>query len=496
MIAIGASSSMITAMTIPPAATSATLALHSAADTAPNVGGHHGPFRVISADCHAVGRPDDFRPFIESQYLDAFDDENRKRIELARETRKASEDGGLLFSRGAGGVPVARGHRGSRPRRHRGPVGLRPSHPGARGRRRRRGGGVPERRPVRHRSWWRAGAARAAHRRTARVQPLARRLLRAGARPSRGDRAAADPRRRALDRRDRTSAAAGLKGVSVPLLFDDPGAPPLYHEQYEPMWAACAANRLPVHVHGGAGPDYGGGIDTLTRIMLYVTEVPLWPRRACSTSCSGTACSNATPTCSWCSPRAPATGCRRSSATSTTCTGRRTSRTSVRCCRCTERVLGAPVLRRVVVGVTRGDRHALRDRRRLHDVRLRLPTRRGHVAAHVRLGRRDARRDSRARATQDPRWERGTPLRLRPRPAGAHRGNASASRSPSSPSAARCRRSDTQVDRPGTMPRVLGPTLPAQHLLGSRFTPWGDEVDDSKLERWGAWRASRSWCSC
>ena len=36
---------------------------------------------------------------------------------------------------------------------------------------------------------------------------------------------------------------------------------------------------MPVHVHGGAGPDYGDGIDTLAGIMLYVTEVPMWPKR-------------------------------------------------------------------------------------------------------------------------------------------------------------------------------------------------------------------------
>lgn len=34
-----------------------------------------------------------------------------------------------------------------------------------------------------------------------------------------------------------------------------------------------------MHVHGGAGPDYGDGADALTAIMLYVTEVPIWPRR-------------------------------------------------------------------------------------------------------------------------------------------------------------------------------------------------------------------------
>ena len=76
-----------------------------------------------------------------------------------------------------------------------------------------------------------------------------------------------------------TAAARGLKGVTVPILFDDTEAPPLYHERYAPMWAACEANDMPVHVHGGAGPDYGDGVDPLAGIMLYVTEVPMWPKR-------------------------------------------------------------------------------------------------------------------------------------------------------------------------------------------------------------------------
>ena len=73
--------------------------------------------------------------------------------------------------------------------------------------------------------------------------------------------------------------ARACKGVTVPILFDDAEAPPLYHERYAPLWAACEANGMPVHVHGGAGPDYGDGVDTLTGIMLYVTEVPMWPKR-------------------------------------------------------------------------------------------------------------------------------------------------------------------------------------------------------------------------
>jgi predicted TIM-barrel fold metal-dependent hydrolase len=237
-------------------------------------------FVLISADCHAVGRPEDFRPFIESQYLDAFDEENRKRIELAREARKASEDGGLLFSREA--LEEYHSHDETEDNVMGGTAGQWDSE--------RRiteleDDGVvaevvfPNGGPF---VTGRGGASVPPELRIAGLRAYNRWLA---------DFCAQAPGRRAgiaqLPIHDvelsiaeiERAAASGLKGVSVPLLFDDPAAPPLYHEQYEPMWAACAAHGLPVHVHGGAGPDYGGGIDTLTRIMLYVTEVPLWPRR-------------------------------------------------------------------------------------------------------------------------------------------------------------------------------------------------------------------------
>ncbi|MEX2100596.1 MAG: amidohydrolase family protein [Acidimicrobiia bacterium] len=237
-------------------------------------------FVLISADCHAVGRPEDFRPFIEPQYLEVFDEENRKRLELAREARKASEEGGLLFSKEA--LEEYHSHDETEDNVMGGTSGQWDSDkrikeleddgvvaevvfpnggPFVTGR-----GGAPVPRELR----------------TAGVRAYNRWLA---------DFCAQAPGRRAgiaqLPIHDvdlaiseiEEAARAGLKGVSVPLLFDDPAAPPLYHERYEPMWAACEANGMPVHVHGGAGPDYGDGIETLTRIMLYVTEVPLWPRR-------------------------------------------------------------------------------------------------------------------------------------------------------------------------------------------------------------------------
>ncbi len=223
-------------------------------------------FVVISADCHAVGRPDDFRPFIESQYLDAFDEENRKRIELAREARKASEDGGLLFSREA--LEEYQSHEATEEDVLGGTAGQWDSD---RRIQELEDDGVvaevvfPNGGPF---VTGRGGAPVPPELRIAGLRAYNRWLA---------DFCAQAPGRRAgiaqLPIHDvelsiaeiERAAAAALKGVSVPLLFDDPGAPPLYHEQYEPMWAACAANRLPVHVHGGAGPDYGGGIDTLTR---------------------------------------------------------------------------------------------------------------------------------------------------------------------------------------------------------------------------------------
>src|SRR3954468_19524669 len=56
-------------------------------------------FVLISADCHAVGRPDDFRPYLEARHLAAYDESIRVRAATARAARRASEDGGLLFSR-------------------------------------------------------------------------------------------------------------------------------------------------------------------------------------------------------------------------------------------------------------------------------------------------------------------------------------------------------------------------------------------------------------
>jgi predicted TIM-barrel fold metal-dependent hydrolase len=235
-------------------------------------------FVLISADCHAVGRPGDFRPYLEGEYLDAFDESNAQRA-MPRDN-KASEDGGLLFSRET--LDEYHSHDQTDDDVMGGTAGQWDSDlrieeleadgvvaevvfpnggPFVEGR-----GGTSYSRELRnaglraYNRWLAEFCAQAPTRRAGIAQlPL-------------------DDVERAVAEAE-LAAASGLRGVSVPLLFDDPSAPPIYHERYEPLWAACAANDLPVHVHGGPGPDYGDGIDQLTAIMLYVTEVPMWPRR-------------------------------------------------------------------------------------------------------------------------------------------------------------------------------------------------------------------------
>jgi len=235
-------------------------------------------FVVISADCHAVGRPEDFTPYLDEQYRDAYAASQGVRSEFAAGRSKASEDGGLLFSREAldeyhahdETADMAGGTTGQWDSDRRiaeleadgvvAEVVFPNGGPFVTGR-----GVEPfpvecQNAGLRAYNRWLADFCADADGRRAGIAQIPIDDV---------DVAIAEIEH---------AAARGLKGVSVPILFgDDP--PQLYHERYAPMWAACAANALPVHVHGGAGPDYGGGIDQLTSIMLYVSEVPIWPRR-------------------------------------------------------------------------------------------------------------------------------------------------------------------------------------------------------------------------
>ena len=71
--------------------------------------------------------------------------------------------------------------------------------------------------------------------------------------------------------------AAGLQGgVSLPPISDDY---PMYNDPvYEPFWAACEANGMPLNIHGGGNaPFYGSGPES---IALILAESDFWSRRA------------------------------------------------------------------------------------------------------------------------------------------------------------------------------------------------------------------------
>jgi predicted TIM-barrel fold metal-dependent hydrolase len=70
----------------------------------------------------------------------------------------------------------------------------------------------------------------------------------------------------------------GLRGVLLPAGV---GALPFYHHpRYEPLWAACAELRLPLHTHvGSATPDYGelpGSGALFAYESLWFSHRPLW----------------------------------------------------------------------------------------------------------------------------------------------------------------------------------------------------------------------------
>ncbi|MEX1008660.1 MAG: amidohydrolase family protein [Acidimicrobiia bacterium] len=62
------------------------------------------------------------------------------------------------------------------------------------------------------------------------------------------------------------------------LLTSGTGTNPLYnHPRYEPLWAACAANDLPIHTHSGWTPNYG---DFQGSLGIFITEIAWFAHRA------------------------------------------------------------------------------------------------------------------------------------------------------------------------------------------------------------------------
>ena len=71
-------------------------------------------------------------------------------------------------------------------------------------------------------------------------------------------------------------AAAGFRAILIPTLWADK---PSYNDlRYEPVWAACEANGMVVHVHsGGASRDIA--LDAPGVIAIYATEAWWWAAR-------------------------------------------------------------------------------------------------------------------------------------------------------------------------------------------------------------------------
>ena len=232
---------------------------------------------VISCDCHAVGRPQDFQPYIEQAYRQAYDEFVERQRAARQAIARATTEGKSLFSKEGmddfeSQDAVAFGGRDGEwdsPRRVKeleaDGVVAEVVFPNS---------GVPfggfgesaehELRGVGNRAYnrWLADFCADAPNRRAGLAMLAVHDVAA---------ACAD----VVEARDR-----GLRGVILPTVPGD-GLPPYYDPCYEPLWAAIEDTGLPMHIHGGSGtPDYGnyGAVS----MLIYATETvyfahrPLW----------------------------------------------------------------------------------------------------------------------------------------------------------------------------------------------------------------------------
>jgi predicted TIM-barrel fold metal-dependent hydrolase len=74
------------------------------------------------------------------------------------------------------------------------------------------------------------------------------------------------------------AAENGLKGALVAAIPPDSGAPPLWSDYYDPLWAACQDTGLSVNQHGGTGlPDIDG---SPVRNFMMLMEVPFFVNRS------------------------------------------------------------------------------------------------------------------------------------------------------------------------------------------------------------------------
>ncbi|MHB8465652.1 MAG: amidohydrolase family protein, partial [Acidimicrobiales bacterium] len=232
---------------------------------------------VISCDCHAVGRPVDFEPYIDEAYRHAYQDFVAKQAAGRAKTAAAIEAGKSLFSKD--GVEsfedqeaVADGGRNGEWDSGRRLKELEADgvvaevvFPNS---------GVPfggfgesgdhELRGVGNRAYnrWLADFCVDVPNRRAGLAMLAVHEIDAAC----AEVAAARER--------------GLRGVILPTV-PGPGLPPYYDACYEPLWSTIEETALPMHIHGGSGtPDYGdyGAISMLVYATetVYFAHRPLW----------------------------------------------------------------------------------------------------------------------------------------------------------------------------------------------------------------------------
>ena len=232
---------------------------------------------VISCDCHATGRPDDYTPYIEPAYRDRYEDfvtalrrATEARAEAMAENRSLfSKEGTEEFEAMSAVAAGGRDGEWDSARRVKeleadGVVAevVFPNN------------GVPfggfgesaehELRGVGNRAYnrWLTDFCAEAPGRRAGLAMLAVHDVAAAAREV------------------EASAAGGLRGVIIPTVPGE-GLPPYYDECYEPLWSAIEATGLPMHIHGGSGtPDYGNY--GMVSMLVYATETvyfahrPLW----------------------------------------------------------------------------------------------------------------------------------------------------------------------------------------------------------------------------
>ena len=217
-------------------------------------------YTVISADCHAGADLLDYRPFLESKYHDAFDEwaatfvspygdlvqpDADRNWDSTRRMRELEADGVVAEIVYPNTIP--------------------PFYPP-----RLTGGDRAVGRRL-----------RAPPRRTARTQPLARRLVRGvpGRRAGIGQMLLNDVEEAVRD--VHWIADHGLRGgVLLPGVPPDSPIPPLHARLYDPVWHACEERGVIVNAHGGSSsPDYGEHPATLSLWIMeaaWFSHRPLW----------------------------------------------------------------------------------------------------------------------------------------------------------------------------------------------------------------------------